>query len=221
VAGSPASMATKLAGWVTDEVMVTPSSSKAAIPLASSRPASAMRSCMAYRPARWLRITASPVWWLPTSSRYRSQRPMPSGAGVGPHSAAEASQPRTSVSCRSSPARRAWTAAWRQASSAAAESACSQCTAARSRQAWQRPTSSRLSTGQPARESGGSTLAQQRRWYYESTRVHPAAPSSQPADRGTPVALLTALAAAAVLALSLDALSVRRKTRRSAAHPAT
>jgi len=32
-------MATKLAGWVTDEVMVTPSSSKAAIPLASSRPA--------------------------------------------------------------------------------------------------------------------------------------------------------------------------------------
>jgi len=79
----------------------------------------------------------------------------------------------------------------------------------------------RLSTGQPARESGGSTLAQQRRWYYESTRVHPAAPSSQPADRGTPVALLAALAAAAVLALSLDALSVRRKTRRSAAHPAT
>jgi hypothetical protein len=79
----------------------------------------------------------------------------------------------------------------------------------------------RLSTGQPARESGGSILAQQRRWYYESTRVHPAAPSSQPADRGTPVALLVALAAAAVLALSLDALSVRRKTRRSAAHPAT
>ena len=79
----------------------------------------------------------------------------------------------------------------------------------------------RLSTGQPGRESGGSTLAQQRRWYYESTRVHPAAPSSQPAGRGTPVALLAALAAAAVLALSLDALSVRRKTRRSAAHSAT
>ena len=78
----------------------------------------------------------------------------------------------------------------------------------------------RLSTGQPARESGGSTLAQQRRWYYESTRVHPAAPSAQPADRGTPVTLLAALAAAAVLALSLDALSVRRKTRKSAAHPA-
>ena len=79
----------------------------------------------------------------------------------------------------------------------------------------------RSSQAQAASESGGSTLAQQRRWYYESTRVHPAAPSSQPADRGTPVALLTALAAAAGRALSLDALSVRRKTRRSAAHPAT
>ena len=75
------------------------------------------------------------------------------------------------------------------------------------------------STAQPARETGGSTLAQARRAYYESTRVHPAAPSAQPADRGTPVTLLAALAAAAVLALSLDALSVRRKTRKSAAHP--
>jgi hypothetical protein len=79
----------------------------------------------------------------------------------------------------------------------------------------------RPSAGQPAREAGGSSLAEQRRWYYESTRVHPAAPSSRPADRGTPVALLVALAAAGVLALSLDALSVRRKTRKSAAHPAT
>jgi hypothetical protein len=69
-------------------------------------------------------------------------------------------------------------------------------------------------------QTGGSSLAQQRRWYYESTRVHPAGPSAQPADRGTPVALLAALAAAAVLALSLDALSVRRKSRKSAAHPA-
>jgi hypothetical protein len=74
----------------------------------------------------------------------------------------------------------------------------------------------RSSTAQPV----GSSLAQQRRWYYESTRVHPATPSAQPADRATPVALLAALAAAAVLALSLDALSVRRKTRKSAAHPA-
>jgi hypothetical protein len=72
----------------------------------------------------------------------------------------------------------------------------------------------RSSAAQPVSETGGSSLAQVRRAYYESTRVHPAAP---PADRGTPVALL---AAAAVLALSLDALSVRRKTRKSAAHPA-
>ena len=78
----------------------------------------------------------------------------------------------------------------------------------------------RASKTQPAPETGGSSLAQARRAYYESTRVHPAAPSAQPADRGTPVTLLAALAAAAVLALSLDALSVRRKTRKSAAHPA-
>jgi hypothetical protein len=78
----------------------------------------------------------------------------------------------------------------------------------------------RSSAAQPAPETGGSSLAQARRAYYESTRVHPAAPSAQPADRGTPVTLLAALAAAAVLALSLDALSVRRKTRKSAAHPA-
>ena len=78
----------------------------------------------------------------------------------------------------------------------------------------------RASQTQPAPETGGSSLAQARRAYYESTRVHPAAPSAQPADRGTPVTLLVALVAAAVLALSLDALSVRRKTRKSAAHPA-
>jgi hypothetical protein len=78
----------------------------------------------------------------------------------------------------------------------------------------------RSSAAQPVSETGGSSLAQVRRAYYESTRVHPAASSAQPADRGTPVALLAALAAAAVLALSLDALSVRRKTRKSAAHPA-
>ena len=78
----------------------------------------------------------------------------------------------------------------------------------------------RSSAAQPVSETGGSSLAQARRAYYESTRVHPAAPSAQPADRGTPVTLLAALAAAAVLALSLDALSVRRKTRKSAAHPA-
>jgi hypothetical protein len=78
----------------------------------------------------------------------------------------------------------------------------------------------RSSAAQPAPQTGGSSLAQARRAYYESTRVHPAAPSTRPADRGTPVTLLAALAAAAVLALSLDALSVRRKTRKSAARAA-
>jgi hypothetical protein len=63
-------------------------------------------------------------------------------------------------------------------------------------------------------------LAQQRQWYYEST--HPVATPAQPAPSGqtdTPVALLVALGVAAALALGLDALSVRRKTRK-AAHPA-
>jgi hypothetical protein len=63
-------------------------------------------------------------------------------------------------------------------------------------------------------------LAQQRRAYYESTR--PVAAPAQPAPDGqtdTPVALLVVLGVAAALALGLDALSVRRKTRK-AAHPA-
>ena len=171
-------MATKLAGWVTDEVMVTPSSSKAAMPLASSWRASSARSCMAYRPARWLRITASPVWWLPTSSRYRSQRRMPSAAGVGPHSAADASQPRTSVSWRSSPARRAWTAACRQASSAAAELAWVQCTNARSRQAWQSPTSSPARSKVPSSPGRASPTS---RWRLPDVHLQP---QQQPLDPG-------------------------------------
>ena len=63
-------------------------------------------------------------------------------------------------------------------------------------------------------------LAQQRQAYYESTR--PVAAPAQPAPDGqtdTPVALLVVLGVAAALALGLDALSVRRKTRK-AAHPA-
>ena len=77
----------------------------------------------------------------------------------------------------------------------------------------------RASQAQPA-AADGSSLAEQRRWYYESTRVQPPA-AAQPAERGTPVGLLAALAAAAVLALSLDALAVRRKNRKATARAAT
>jgi hypothetical protein len=73
----------------------------------------------------------------------------------------------------------------------------------------------RASQVQSASAAEGSSLAQQRRWYYESTRVRPAAVPARTAEPGTPFALLAALAAAAVLALSLDALSERRKTRKT------
>ena len=73
----------------------------------------------------------------------------------------------------------------------------------------------RASQVQSASAAQGSSLAQQRRWYYESTRVRPAAVPVRPTEPGTPVALLAALAAAAALALSLDALSVRRKSRKT------
>jgi hypothetical protein len=74
----------------------------------------------------------------------------------------------------------------------------------------------RASQVQSASAAEGSSLAQQRRWYYESTRVRPAAVPARTAEPGTPFALLAALAAAAVLALSLDALSERRKTGKTA-----
>ena len=77
----------------------------------------------------------------------------------------------------------------------------------------------RASQAQPA-AADDSSLAQLRRAYYESTRVQPPA-AAQPAERGTPVVLLAALAAAAVLALSLDALAVRRKARKTTARAAT
>ena len=49
----------------------------------------------------------------------------------------------------------------------------------------------------------------------------PAQVPAPPAEPGTPVGLLAALAAAGVLALSLDALAVRRKARKTAARAAT
>jgi hypothetical protein len=75
----------------------------------------------------------------------------------------------------------------------------------------------RSSQAQAVSQAAGSSLAEQRRWYYESTRVRPAAAPAQPDEPGTPVALLAALTVAAVLALSLDALSVRRKNRKTPA----
>jgi hypothetical protein len=78
----------------------------------------------------------------------------------------------------------------------------------------------RVSTTLTSGKAAALALAQQRRAYYEST--HPVATPAQPAPSGqtdTPVALLVALGVAAALALGLDALAVRRKTRK-AAHPA-
>ena len=78
----------------------------------------------------------------------------------------------------------------------------------------------RVSTQLTSGKAAALALAQQRRAYYEST--HPVATPTQPAPSGqtdTPVVLLVALGVAAALALGLDAMAVRRKTRK-AAHPA-
>ena len=79
----------------------------------------------------------------------------------------------------------------------------------------------RASQSQPVAQAEGLSLAEQRRGYYESTRVQPAQVPAPAAEPGTPVGLLAALAAAAVLALSLDALAVRRKAAKTAARTAT
>ena len=61
-------------------------------------------------------------------------------------------------------------------------------------------------------------MAQQRRWYYQSTHPvgAPAAPAASNERPGQPVILIGALIAAAVLAQILDAKSVRRKARKAA-----
>jgi hypothetical protein len=66
------------------------------------------------------------------------------------------------------------------------------------------------------------TLAAQRYAYYQSTRPAPVATGSpsQPSGNDTPVGLLAALAAAAVLSLGLDAMLVRRKARKATASTA-
>jgi hypothetical protein len=80
----------------------------------------------------------------------------------------------------------------------------------------------RASTDRPISDKATEqAMAQQRRWYYQST--HPigargaSAASSEQPDQ--PVALIAALVAAAVLARTLDAMYERRKARK-AAHPA-
>jgi hypothetical protein len=68
------------------------------------------------------------------------------------------------------------------------------------------------------------TLAAQRYWYYRSTRPVPTAAPASPAQPDgqddTPVGLLVALVAVAVLSIGLDAMFVRRKARKARAHPA-
>ena len=72
----------------------------------------------------------------------RSQRRIATATGVGPNTAADASQPRISNSSRSSPARRAYVAAHCHASSARPVAHSSQSMKARSRHARHRPRSS-------------------------------------------------------------------------------
>jgi hypothetical protein len=64
------------------------------------------------------------------------------------------------------------------------------------------------------------TLAAQREWYYRSTHQAPVAAPTSPSGNDTPVGLLAALGAAAVLSLALDAMFVRRKARKATASTA-
>ena len=66
-------------------------------------------------------------------------------------------------------------------------------------------------------EATEQAMAQQRRWYYQSTHPvsAPAAPAASSERPGQPVALIAALIAAAVVAQTLDAMSVRRKARKA------
>jgi hypothetical protein len=76
----------------------------------------------------------------------------------------------------------------------------------------------RASLGQPV---GSDDAVEQFRAGERASQAQAAPVPAPSAEPGTPVALLAALAAAAVLALSLDALAVRRKTRKTAAGAAT
>ena len=130
-----------------------PSSSRIALASATSRPPrQSRRSWRAAAPA------AAASWLLrrglwPTSTAIRSQAAIASATGVGPNAAAEADQQRISSSSRSSPARRACSAASRHAASAAADWLSVHAIQARRRHARHRPRSS-LSVSQ--RRVGGA-----------------------------------------------------------------
>jgi hypothetical protein len=68
-AGSPASIAIKAAGAVSAAVIVGPRVSMSVFARFSVMYAVSARSCMAYRPAMWRRITAWPLGWFPISLR--------------------------------------------------------------------------------------------------------------------------------------------------------
>jgi hypothetical protein len=87
----------------------------------------------------------------------------------------------------------------------------------------------RASQAQPAATANRPSVAQQRRWYYESTRVQPPAPQApapmQPAQPtrqpGWLVVSLGLLAATLAVVAGLAMLAARRATRRARIGPAT
>ncbi len=59
----------RAAGWIIAAVIVGPRVSSMAFAVPSVACAAAKSSCIAYRPARFSRISALPMGWFPISSR--------------------------------------------------------------------------------------------------------------------------------------------------------
>ena len=155
VAGSPASMATSAAGWVTAAVTVGPRASSSA--LRAAQRGVCRRDVVLHRvQARQVAEDDRPARRAGCRSRRGTPRIAESlpAAGVGPQSAAEASQLSISASSLRSFTRRAYSAARCQASSAAADLAWFQCSAASSCRVRQMPSSSWLRSN--SRRSSGS-----------------------------------------------------------------
>ena len=129
------------------------------VSLASSRKLvrSSNRPCIACSDASGLTISAAATGLGATSSRNPSQRRIASSTGVGPSTAAVARRPTIPNSSRSSPARRAQSAASLQALSAPSARPAIQDACARSYQARHRPWSS------PSRSSTAITSSTVRR----------------------------------------------------------